>query len=427
MRILILSGKNKSHSGGLGQDHLDALLKAGHIVDYNFPGCEEFLYKKEKRQSNFLSAVITKTLNILNNRFGLSILGIDGYYYGNGHVFFSANESKPPYDFSKVIHSLKGKYDLIIVLFVKNLINVKSMGYLQQELNIPVIFRCVDMYAMTGGCIYFGECEGYKNECYNCPAFHGKYDSLAHQGYIIKKQIYNERDIYVMCNTWVNEKLKLSGLFPQHKILRSSFTLNVDIYKPLDRDYARNTLGVPKTKYKILFLRHSKSPRKGCNIAYQAVDKLYSNMNPSEKREFLVITIGEKFNYNAEWDNLDLGIVSQEKLILCYNAASAFVCPSTDDAGPSMINQSMACGTPVVAFNAGTSVDVLFNGVSGYKAELRDYTGFTSCINKILKIGTAEEEKLRFTTRQTALKYNSFEAFSKRIESFIESYCVKKN
>ncbi|HEY5124202.1 MAG TPA: glycosyltransferase [Ignavibacteria bacterium] len=55
-----------------------------------------------------------------------------------------------------------------------------------------------------------------------------------------------------------------------------------------------------------------------------------------------------------------------------FQAADVFVCPSIEDSGPIMINQSIMCGTPVVVFEMGVATDLVETGITGFRAKNKD-------------------------------------------------------
>ena len=81
--------------------------------------------------------------------------------------------------------------------------------------------------------------------------------------------------------------------------------------------------------------------------------------------------------------------------------------PSIGDAGPSTVNQSICCGTPVVAFEIGTAIDVIENGISGYRAAFKDVDDYAHGIESIITLNEQVYIKLRETTREMGLKKNS--------------------
>ena len=116
-------------------------------------------------------------------------------------------------------------------------------------------------------------------------------------------------------------------------------------------------------------------------------------------------------------DTLYIGPLSRQNLIKAYNASNIFLSPSIDDAGPSMVNQSIMCGTPVICFEIGTALDVIDNGISGYKVKVKDYEAFADAIYTIYNMPAEKYDKLQLSTREMALKHNSLESFARMIES----------
>lgn len=62
-----------------------------------------------------------------------------------------------------------------------------------------------------------------------------------------------------------------------------------------------------------------------------------------------------------------LGILHDDiALALAYNAADMFICPSREENFPTTILESMACGTPTVAFEIGGIPDMVRHGENGF-------------------------------------------------------------
>lgn len=84
-----------------------------------------------------------------------------------------------------------------------------------------------------------------------------------------------------------------------------------------------------------------------------------------------------------------------------------------------MVNQSLSCGTPVIAFEMGTAIDMVKNKNTGYCAKLRDYNDLTTGIIKIMNLSNEEFELVSKECRKVALEYTSDKAFAQR---FLEVY-----
>jgi len=104
-------------------------------------------------------------------------------------------------------------------------------------------------------------------------------------------------------------------------------------------------------------------------------------------------------------------------LALAYQAADVFVCPSTEDAGPMMIPESMLCGTPVVAFNSGGAPDLIQTMKTGYLAKYKDSNDLASGIHAL--ISSPHLAAIRNAARDIAVKNHSPQVV---VSQYIELY-----
>ncbi len=89
---------------------------------------------------------------------------------------------------------------------------------------------------------------------------------------------------------------------------------------------------------------------------------------------------------NIGFEYKNFGFVHDSvSLRLIYSAADVFVAPSVMDAFGKTIAESMACGTPVVCFDATGPKDIVSHKVDGYKAKPFDTTDMAKGIEWILK------------------------------------------
>jgi glycosyltransferase involved in cell wall biosynthesis len=102
-----------------------------------------------------------------------------------------------------------------------------------------------------------------------------------------------------------------------------------------------------------------------------------------------------------------------------YQAADIFLCPSIEDSGPMMINQSVMSGTPVVSFEMGVSLDLVLTGETGYRAKLKDSSDMASGIFKILKLNSDDYARMSSNCRNLALKLCSPETRMGLLENLL--------
>jgi glycosyltransferase involved in cell wall biosynthesis len=148
--------------------------------------------------------------------------------------------------------------------------------------------------------------------------------------------------------------------------------LDLAKYKPVPLAMARQLLGLPLDKKLVLF---GASPgttsdrRKGLQFLQPALQQLLQQTRDQELE--LVI-----FGATAPAEPLDLGFPvhylgqfhDDISLALVYSAADVMVVPSMQEAFGQTASESLACGTPVVAFDTTGLKDIVDHQVNGYLA-----------------------------------------------------------
>ena len=79
------------------------------------------------------------------------------------------------------------------------------------------------------------------------------------------------------------------------------------------------------------------------------------------------------------------GWVSEEEKIIYYSIADLFVLPTLKDLCPLVINETMACGLPVISTNAaGCAVDMIISGENGFIVDSANVEQLYSAIKEII-------------------------------------------
>ena len=118
------------------------------------------------------------------------------------------------------------------------------------------------------------------------------------------------------------------------------------------------------------------------------VQMLRENLDYFRKKNICIKSFG---NSNKVLDSLDLeisylGDVQDENdMADIYNSATCLVLPSLIDNLPSMAIESVACGTPVVAFNVGGVSNIIQDGVNGVLVPKRDVVQLFAGVKGILE------------------------------------------
>lgn len=418
LNILILSSMRPSHSANLGQDAVDALKNAGHNVDFLSSG-DNSVPVRWYRPFLFLRKLYLKLFLRFNK------IARSPYESRGEFIFPCMLEDRPSVPSFIILKAIKKKYDLIITLFWQDMMTAASLYDIYQKTGTPIIIQPIDMFPLTGGCYYSGECMKFLSGCKDCHSFktpEGK--AQIESNWLLKKKIYSDIKCTFTSNSYMLAKLSESEMLKGVPLNFRSIVINEDVFKQREVVSARQRLGIPDNKTFIIMSRTvpftPAYERKGMKYLISSINNFAKDLTAEDKDRMLLLAVGKggkKLASKLDIDTLDLGIVQQDKLIDAYSVSTLFMSTTVDDAGPSMVNQSIMCGTPVLCFHIGTAIDVIKHKKNGYMVNLHDADGLTEGLKFINGLSNEEYAQLRADTRDIAMQYNSKEAYSKAIES----------
>ncbi len=99
-----------------------------------------------------------------------------------------------------------------------------------------------------------------------------------------------------------------------------------------------------------------------------------------------------------------LGYVDRSRLPGLYNAADALILPSEIEGTPMVVLESLACGTPVVASNAGGIPSLVFDGVNGMLLGEASPENISSGLENILGKGLSRQAVSKTVQEHSAKK-----------------------
>lgn len=436
--LLYITSLPPTHSAGLVQAKIDALVSRGHNVDcmtvYDYEGKRDNIITLLPKPERLRPSKLRRFVILPIKRFA-SFVGI--YYLlkiikswiieriksrtGKSDILFLyPDEEKPPIHPELITSNIRKQYDAVITGFWEGMLNTTSLKAIYDKTGCPIIIGSPDMAPMTGGCYYFGTCRNFYNECGCCEALGSiDCDDKSHRNYLIKKRNYDSIDCAFIGNSWMNKFAEKSKLFKN--IYLSEVMIDENRFCEGDRNSARLSLGVSGEF--VIMIASSSQPRKGNRDIADAVLEFYSNLTSKEQPSIELLIVGddyiEKFFEQSKINICKQGRVDIGKLTMCYHASDLFISASNDDAGPSMVNQAIMSGTPVVCYDNGTAIDVIFNMVSGYKVNPGDKKGLTKGIEAIYNLSAMEYAELRKSCRKIALRHNSTDVCISNLLSII--------
>ncbi|MCL1470571.1 glycosyltransferase family 4 protein [Argonema antarcticum] len=252
----------------------------------------------------------------------------------------------------------------------------------------PAVFTLHDMWSFTGHCAYSYDCDRWKIGCGKCPypdTYPGINVDNTKIEWKLKDWVYSRSNLTIVTpSTWLTAQVKQSMLnrFPIHNI---PYGIDTEIYQPLDPQQCRSMLGIPTRKKVIVFCAGSlKDPRKGDDLLLKALESLPASL----KAETVLLILGdggEAMAEAAELPTVNLGFASGDRLkAIAYSAADLFVFPTRADNLPLVLQESMACGTPMVSFKIGGVPDLVRPGITGYLAPPEDTEDLRNGIVQLL-------------------------------------------
>ena len=236
----------------------------------------------------------------------------------------------------------------------------------------PVVWTLHDSWAFTGGCHIPHECKKYETECHTCLKVPRKFLFDISKYIFHKKRKYYTSDIKIISpSRWMAECAKKSMLLRGNDIRVIPNGLDLQQYQVRDKLFARQLFNLKTNKKIILFGAMSVSDEnKGFKYLCRAIQLLYKHSADKECIEVVVFGAGRleesvDFGFRPRY----IGALHDEvALNLLYSAADVMVVPSKSESFGQTVMESMASGTPCVAFNCTGVKDIIDHMTNGYLA-----------------------------------------------------------
>ena len=206
-----------------------------------------------------------------------------------------------------------------------------------------------------------------------------------------KKRHWRPENITVVTpSRWMGDCARSSALFKAARVEVIPNGIDPLVFKPIDRRFARDVLNLPQDKPLILFgaMKATSDTRKGFHLLDEALRMIYDQLDPSSVAPELVVFGASKSEEDTDFplESHYTGRIHDEVgLCLLYAAADVFVAPSRQDNLPNTLVESLACGTPCVAFDIGGMPDMIEHRENGYLARPFDVVDLAHGIRWVLE------------------------------------------
>ena len=157
--------------------------------------------------------------------------------------------------------------------------------------------------------------------------------------------------------------------------------VDLSVFRPYDRDEARDRLGWPKDKYLILFAYDPARTRKRYDLAKAAVEQVVQDGLDAE-----LVTVFGVENREMPW---------------YYSAADAMLLCSNWEGSPTAVKEALACNLPVVATDVGDIREIM-KEIAATRICTQEVSEIASSLREVLEISRRGD----FDGRTAMMRYD---------------------
>jgi len=315
----------------------------------------------------------------------------------------------------------------IICTFMSGMLSPEALLELHIRFgNPPTLFYGVDMNFYTGGCHYARDCLGYHHQCRECPAIPRRLRPAVQREFIAKQACYQRitGHIVVSSSRDHHHQILSSTLFRKSEVRLLLMAVDENLYGTFeaDRDDLREARGFSK---RVLLLRSSSEPRKGCDMFVEAIF-LLKRQAPDTLERLEIVTVGDYYVEQCLEDSnvrvRSLGYVHDEvQLARVYAIADCFVNPTLADAGPVMLAQALMSGTPVITTEVGLAQDLVSTPDNGWILAQTRAQDLVDAIKRLSDLPDRALRAMRLRARRLAKDQMGTKQYLENLSSLMNS------
>lgn len=255
-------------------------------------------------------------------------------------------------------------------------VNIKLLLTYIEKRHIPCVLTMHDCWTFTGHCAYFdySGCEKWKTGCRKCPSLHdyprtfSPIDPSA-WNYRHKRELFRQLNVTLVTPSQWLANLVSESFLNDKQCMMINNGVDTDVFRPCGNS-VKQKLGIDG-KRMILAMASGFTKRKGIDYLLKLPEMLTDN-------EVLVLVGVKPEQKHLLPKEKCIGIEctnNVNELAEYYSIADVFVNTTLEDNFPTTNIEALACGTPVVTFNTGGSVESVFDGETQIIEENITFTG----------------------------------------------------
>ena len=345
-------------------------------------------------------------------RFGVKPVGV---------YDFDAEANFPAEPIIRHARARSTKWDLVLVHWSGGFVRPETVREIAQALGARVALWQVDMAHATGGCHSNLGCLKYQTGCGACPLLSSSDpQDISSVQAARRAQLWKELDVAVLAPSgWSARQAKESFTLGGLELRTFPIPLDLTVLKPAaDQLTVRRELGLP-TEGRIVLVR-ALDPGlvyKGFGLFLEALKQL-----DAQGVDLHVAVIGDRGFVPSGLRHITFTEMGPQRgdaaLARAYQAADFFVSPSTNETGPMMAGEAMACGRPLIAYPIGIAPDLIEQGRNGTLVEpVGDVTALAAAIRAYAEMPAAELAAHQQAAADSAGRIFSARYFAEQVQA----------
>ena len=346
-------------------------------------------------------------------RFGVKPVGV---------YDFDAEANFPAEPIIRHARARSAKWDLVLVHWSGGFVRPETIREIAQALGARVALWQVDMAHATGGCHSNLGCQRYQTGCGACPLLSSSDpQDISSVQAARRAQLWKELDVAILAPSgWSARQAKESFTLGGRELRTFPIPLDITVLRPADMRSARQALGLP-VEGRIVLVR-ALDPGlvyKGFGLFLEALKQL-----DDHGVALHVAVIGDRGFLPGGFRHVTFTELGPQRgdaaLARAYQAADFFVSPSTNETGPMMAGEAMACGRPLIAYPIGIAPDLVDQGRNGTLVEpVGDVAALAAAIRAYAEMPAAELAARQQAAADSAGRIFSARYFTEQVQAVL--------
>jgi glycosyltransferase involved in cell wall biosynthesis len=310
--------------------------------------------------------------------------------------------------------------DLIHMIWINNeMMSIKDVAKIKK----PLIWTLQDMWAFCGAEHVTEDrryLEGYSKQ--NRPNYESGID-INRFTWARKKKVWKTPINIVAPSSWMADRVRSSELMKTWPVTVIANPIDIDRWFPVNKPLARELLCLPVGVPLLLFGTSgaNNAPHKGFDLLKKSIKSLVGKLNMH------LVIFGEfepeklpNFGFPVHY----MGYMRDDLTMqVLYSAADIVAIPSRVDNLPNVGIESLACGTPVLAFNTCGLPDIVRHKETGYLASAFDVDDFANGVLWLLE-DKDRHALISKNARNDAVERFSYPVIASKYQALYESVIV---